>query len=80
MNLHLWYVTEAEFHFHIRLDEDLEICIWLSSCVQLDWGKQEIFFTEFSGSWEPNLCKDWKTKLRRVYILVHFQATKEETE
>lgn len=57
-NLHLCSWAEAEFHLRIKLVEDLEIGIWLSSLVKLVGGKLENFLAVFSRSWELNLCKD----------------------
>lgn len=56
MNLHLLSEREAEFHLRIRLVEDLDICIWLSSRVWQVGGKHSVFFTGFSRSWD--LCID----------------------
>lgn len=48
----------AEFHLTMRLPEDLELGGWLSSLEYVSRGKLEIFFEEFSYSWEPILWKD----------------------
>ena len=55
-NLHRWSEPETELHLRMWLLEVLEICIWLSSRAWLIGGKQAIFFTEFSRSWD--LCRD----------------------